>query len=50
MFQENKQKYSAGFSVSVRYNVTEGDVAMYENEFARRLSQLRAKRGISAVI
>lgn len=48
MFQENKQKYSAGFSVSVRYNVTEGDVAMYENEFARRLSQLRAKRGISA--
>lgn len=48
MFQENKQEYSAGFSVSVRYNVTEGDAAMYENEFARRLSQLRAKLGISA--
>lgn len=48
MFQENKTKHSAGFLASVRYNVIEVDAAMYENEFARRLSQLRTNRGVSA--
>lgn len=48
LFQEIKPTHSVGFSVAVRYNVIEVDAAMYENEFARRLSQLRINRGISA--
>lgn len=48
MFQGKKREYSDKISPSVRYNMIEVDAAMYENEFARRLSQLRTNRGVSA--